>query len=129
MLNVKGSVHSVGAHAWLMNIDDLVKLVQQHFTDGLVLVVGSGLSAAEGMPTMSGLADYLKAGSGELSGEDAARWSDVVAALDAGNGLEAALFKHPPPESLETWVANSKLGSPRRLVDYSCRESGKSWAG
>lgn len=88
-----------------MNIDDIVKSIQHHFTDGLVLVVGSGLSAAEGMPTMSKLADYLKAESGTLSGEDAATWSDVVTVLDAGEGLEAALLKHSPPESLEIWIA------------------------
>lgn len=88
-----------------MNFDDLVKLIQKHFTDDLVLVVGSGLSAAEGMPTMSGLADYLKAESGELRGADAATWNGVVTVLDAGGGLEAALLTHPPPESLETWIA------------------------
>ena len=88
-----------------MNIDDIVKFIQHHFTDGLVLVVGSGLSAAEGMPTMSKLADYLRAESGTLSGADAATWSDVVTVLDAGEGLEAALLKHPPPELLDIWIA------------------------
>ncbi|HUZ94376.1 MAG TPA: SIR2 family protein [Edaphobacter sp.] len=88
-----------------MNIDDLVKLIQQHFTDGLVLVVGSGLSAAEGMPRMSDLAEYLNAESAKLSGENARFWRGVVTSLDAGEGLETALLKHPPPESLEIWIA------------------------
>ena len=34
-----------------MDYNDIVNFVQGHFTDGLALVIGSGLSAAEGIPT------------------------------------------------------------------------------
>jgi hypothetical protein len=55
-----------------VNYDDVVRFVQQHFTDGLVLVVGSGLSAAEGIPGMPALAGHLATSAHELVGEPAA---------------------------------------------------------
>jgi hypothetical protein len=39
-----------------MNINDLKKHLQNHFRDGLVTIVGSGLSVAEGIPGMPALA-------------------------------------------------------------------------
>lgn len=87
-----------------MTLDDIIKFIQEHFTDGLVLVVGSGLSVAEGMPGMPKLADYLKASASELEGGDAKRWSEIAVVLEANEGLEAALIKHAPSESLEAWI-------------------------
>ena len=88
-----------------MNYDDLVAFVQEHFTDGLALVVGSGLSAAEGIPGMPALAEHLCSSAPTLTGSDAALWPKITAVLDAGDGLEAALLKAPPSDSLETWIA------------------------
>ncbi len=76
-----------------MNYDDLVKFVQEHFTDGLALVIGSGLSAAEGLPGMPALATHLSNGAGVLTGTDATLWNQIKAVLNAGEGLEAALLK------------------------------------
>jgi SIR2-like domain len=87
-----------------MTFDDVIKFVQDHFTDGLVLVVGSGLSAAEGLPGMPALAAHLKANAIELKGDEAVDWSKIALSLSAKNGLEAALIKHPPSDSLETWI-------------------------
>jgi len=87
-----------------MTFDDVINFVQAHFTDGLVMVVGSGLSAAEGMPGMPALADHLKTSATELQGEDVTAWSNIVSMLDAKKGLEAALIKHAPSDSLETWI-------------------------
>jgi len=42
-----------------MKYAELTQFIQGHFTDGLVLVVGSGLSAAEGIPGMGVLAAHL----------------------------------------------------------------------
>ena len=53
-----------------MDCDALVTFVQEHFTDGLALVVGSGLSAAEGIPGMPALATHLSNGSGADRQED-----------------------------------------------------------
>ncbi|MHB8655573.1 MAG: SIR2 family protein [Terriglobia bacterium] len=87
-----------------MTLDDVIKFIQRHFTDGLVLVVASGLSTAEGMPGMPALADHLKAFAFELQGGDATVWSKIANLLEAKKGLEAALNKYAPSESLETWI-------------------------
>lgn len=88
-----------------MDYDTLVKFVQEHFTDGLVIVIGSGLSAAEGIPGMPELAKHLSDKSLALSGTDAAQWEAIRTALNAGDGLEAVLLKHPPSDALELWIA------------------------
>lgn len=88
-----------------MNFEALVKFVQEHFTDGLVLIIGSGLSAAEGIPGMPALATYLKNESGILTGPDKSLWNGIMAAMDSGEGLEAALLKQPPSETLEVWIS------------------------
>ncbi len=79
--------------------------MQGHFTDGLVLVIGSGLSSAEGIPGMPELATHLSARAGSLTGAEAKRWSQIKTVLDAGDGLEAALLKHAPTDALELWIA------------------------
>lgn len=87
-----------------MSIDTIVKFVQQHFTDGLVVVVGSGLSAAEGIPGMDALANHLNFMSSELAGEDSKQWVKIASVLAAKKGLEAALLENPPSTSLESWI-------------------------
>jgi len=82
----------------------LVNFVQSHFTDGLVLVIGSGLSAAEGIPGMVPLAEHLSANSHSLTGGDAWRWAKITKEIDEGEGLEAALLKNAPSETLEEWI-------------------------
>ena len=88
-----------------MNYEDLVIFVQRHFTDGLVLVIGSGLSAAEGIPGMVALGKYLNEGANSLTEVDAVLWDSIKAELDVGEGLEAALLAHPPSDTLEVWIA------------------------
>jgi hypothetical protein len=88
-----------------VTFEDVIRFVQEHFTDGLVIVIGSGLSVAEGMPGMSQIAKHLKACAVTLEGEDATVWSRIQSVLDSGTGLEAALLKHAPSESLEFWIA------------------------
>jgi SIR2-like domain len=97
------------------NYDALVKYVQGHFTDGLALVIGSGLSSAEGIPGMPEIAAHLSARAGALVGADAALWSLIQVDLDAGKGLEAALLKHAPTDDLEVWIAQgtSELLMPK----------------
>jgi len=98
-----------------MDYNALVTFVQEHFTDGLALVIGSGLSAAEGIPGMPALATHLSNGAGVLTGTDAMLWNQIKAVLDAGEGLEAALLKHPPSDTLEVWIAQEtcKLLMPK----------------
>jgi hypothetical protein len=89
--------------------EDLVRFVQNHFTDGLVIVVGSGLSEAEGIPGMRALAEHLLQSAVELSGEDAAAWSRVASVLTEGKGLEAALLEYAPSETLEAWIVRKTV--------------------
>lgn len=84
-----------------MDLHALKLRLQQHFTDGLVTVVGSGLSCAEGIPGMGELASHLGAtvASG-LDATDLARWEEILPVLPV-KGLEAAMLQLPPTPGLE----------------------------
>lgn len=90
-----------------MDLHSLKQELQDHLRDGLVTVIGSGLSCAEGLPGMGELADHLKTAIGPtLSPGDLAAWKEISIAI-AANGLEAALLKHPPSNTLEIAIGNS----------------------
>ena len=84
--------------------DSLVKFVQGHFTDGLTLVIGSGLSAAEGIPGMDALATHLINCESAVLKTDSTLWSQIKKDIEDGEGLEAALISHSPTETLEAWI-------------------------
>ncbi|WP_109152943.1 SIR2 family protein [Azospirillum sp. TSO5] len=85
-----------------MELDQLKRSLQDHFRDGLLVVVGSGLSAAEGIPGMGGLSDHLLAAvSPHVEEEDAPLWQNIKIGLASGNGLEDVLLAHPPSARLE----------------------------
>jgi hypothetical protein len=86
-----------------MDLDAVTRFVQEHFTDGLVVAIGSGLSAAEGLPGMPQLAAHLSASVSSLPASDASLWKAIESEIVA-SGLEAALLKHAPTESLEAWI-------------------------
>lgn len=87
-----------------MNIHDLKLLLQQHLTDGLVTIVGSGLSCAEGLPSMGELATHLDATvTVGLAAADTDRWHAISPLLPA-KGLEAALLEAPPTPGLEAAI-------------------------
>ena len=87
-----------------MDLHDLKQLLQQHFSDGLVTIVGSGLSCAEGLPGMTELANHLCTSlANGLSADDAKRWA-ALGPIVASEGLEAALLKQPPSPSLEAAI-------------------------
>jgi hypothetical protein len=88
-----------------MDLHQLKIRLQQHFTDGLVIIVGSGLSCAEGLPGMGTLAKHLCETVGpSLVGEDSSAWADIVPLIHA-NGLESALLKKAPSMGLEAAIA------------------------
>jgi hypothetical protein len=90
-----------------LELGELKSNLQRHLGDGLVTIVGSGLSCAEGMPGMSDLAAHLKATVlPQISTSDAAIWDKINADLDA-IGLEAALLKTQPSASLEAVIMTS----------------------
>lgn len=88
-----------------MDLHALKARLQAHLSDGLVTIVGSGLSCAEGLPGMGELADYLLANVGHgLSGADEAAWL-AVSPLISAKGLEAALLAAPPTPLLEASIS------------------------
>lgn len=75
-----------------MDTDELKRTLQEHFTDGLVTIIGSGLSAASGLPMMDELADYLlEEMPKRLTGKLKSQWQPIAQRLAGGIGLEPAL--------------------------------------
>jgi len=88
-----------------LELHDLKLMLQQYLTDGLVTVVGSGLSCAEGMPSMGELASHLdKTVMTDLGAGDIDRWRAISPLLPV-KGLEAALLEVPPTPGLELAIA------------------------
>lgn len=88
-----------------MDLHYLKVRLQEHLSDGLVTIVGSGLSCAEGLPGMGELAMYLQANvAAGLDGADATAWASA-SALFHSKGLEGALLAVPPTPTLELAIA------------------------
>jgi hypothetical protein len=84
--------------------DTLKRELQAIFADGLVTVIGSGLSCAEGLPGMVALATELSIKvPTAISEADKGTWESIEASL-ATDGLEGALLKHPPTEGIESAI-------------------------
>ncbi|KEH07469.1 hypothetical protein GY14_27110 [Delftia tsuruhatensis] len=104
-----------------MELHNVKVRLQEHLSDGLVTIVGSGLSCAEGLPGMGELADHLLAEVGAgLEGADAEAWARA-APLITSNGLEAALLAVPPTPALEAAIsaATGKLIAERERAVVS----------
>jgi hypothetical protein len=90
-----------------MDIGELKQRLQEHFTDGLVTIVGSGLSVAEGVPGMVAIADHLRREvPSRLSKESQEVWDHIAAELAGGTDLENTLLKHPPDTDLENVIVD-----------------------
>ena len=89
-----------------MELTEIKRQLQDHLSDGLVVVVGSGLSLAEGIPGMPALADHLKNKvPSRLHADSKQIWAGIENCLDAGEGLERALHKNIPDARLEELIA------------------------
>lgn len=85
-------------------LDTLKRELQAVFSDGLVTVIGSGLSCAEGLPGMGALATELSSKvPSAIADTDKVTWAAIEACL-ASDGLEGALLKHPPTEGIESAI-------------------------
>lgn len=82
-------------------LDGLKRHIQQ-FAANTVLIVGSGLSLAEGVSGMGALAQHLLATVPKQlpTGADA-HWQPIADALAKGMGLEEVLLRHPPTPAIE----------------------------
>lgn len=77
-----------------LELSEVKRQLQDHLQEGLLLIIGSGLSIAEGIPGMGPLAEHLKKRiSSELLLRLDPAWSEVIAALDKGDHIEAAMSK------------------------------------
>ena len=84
--------------------DALKKELQAIFSDGLVTVIGSGLSCAEGLPGMGALAtELISKVPSAIPDADKATWAAIESCL-ASDGLEGALLKHPPTDGIESAI-------------------------
>lgn len=91
----------------LDDLHDLKCHLQAFLTDGLAVVVGSGLSCAEGLPGMAELGRHLQAEVSRLSREeDGADWRAISDLID-DRSLEPALLAHPPGPELEAVIVDS----------------------
>ncbi len=87
------------------NVDEIKRSLQRHFTPGIVVVVGSGLSCAEGLPGMGMLADHLALADPHraLPPVDVAQWSVLVAEIRS-KGLEPALKISSIPDEIVAFL-------------------------
>ena len=120
-----------------MHLEDLKRLLQGNLTDGLVAVIGSGASAAVGLPTMSDVTDHLIHGfKGRLPDNTVPDWEAVLKQLWEGNGLETALAAVPENSDLIPFIVESTgalIAQKERdastpclegIVNYRCHDSG-----
>lgn len=83
-------------------IDSLFREIQSFFSSTTVLIVGSGLSSAEGLPGMGDLAQELIDKVPKDLQEDDELWGDIKKELEKEDAnLEAILLNYPPSERLE----------------------------
>ena len=112
-----------------MSTHELRRRIQDLFADGLVTIVGSGLSCAEGLPGMGALANRLKdVLPAQVSTEDETAWTEVATQLNAGEGLELALHKVAISTALETAIVQATadfLLVEEAKVLVACLNSGR----
>ena len=90
-----------------MDIHELKQRLQSHFTDGLVTIIGSGLSCAEGLPGMRELTAFLKTEIPQrVNGTDQQNWEEILNLLDEGLNIEEAMLRKPPTQSLEAHIVD-----------------------
>lgn len=89
-----------------MQLHELKTILQQHLTDGLVTIVGSGVSCAEGLPGMTFLADHLCIEVGtKIPADRQQEWQETIELIRT-EGLEAALLKRAPCPAIEMAISS-----------------------
>lgn len=100
------------------DLNSIKKRLQEHFTDGLVIIIGSGLSCAEGLPGMWALAKHLDENIPKVIEKKLlSEWNKIAKLIKDNGNLEEALIKIPPSETLQ--LAISKVVSNYILTSES----------
>ncbi|MBS6124387.1 MAG: hypothetical protein KH811_07100, partial [Veillonella sp.] len=87
------------------NLDEIKKNIQSFFDQGTVIIVGSGLSCAEGIPGMGKLAEKLiEDVPNMLNSQNMKIWEKVADALRKGQDLETALQQNPVTDDVENAI-------------------------
>ena len=110
-------------------LDNLKRWLQTIFTDKLVIIVGSGLSCAEGLPGMWHLGEKLKQEiPSKISDENLKTWNEIAACLES-DGLEGALLKHPANDAIESAIikitAEYVLNEEQKAINRCISENKK----
>lgn len=88
-----------------MELQNLKKELQNFFTDGLLTIIGCGLSCAEGIPGMTDLAAYLQENIPKKVPEKIlADWEPISELLNSGKDIETALNECVPSKDLENYI-------------------------
>lgn len=109
-----------------MKLHNVKEHLQNHLSDGLVIIVGSGLSCAEGIPGMIRLAKHLVDEIPKnIKGDDQELWTEISAFLAAGEDLESVLLKVKLSETLEAVVLDAThafilLHESKVIKEVSC---------
>lgn len=92
-----------------LELNKVKKQIQDHLQEGLLIIVGTGPSIAEGISGMRSLAEHLKKVMPlKMGSTPDPEWDNVVVALDRGDHLEAAMGKTKlHPRTIEVIVAET----------------------
>lgn len=103
-----------------MDLDHIKRIIQDFFQENTVTIVGSGLSAAEGIPGMSALGIELNKSVPLMlhNADDIALWSKISDSLSSNIGLEQALHITAPSQNIEEairkvtakFIGNAEMG-------------------
>lgn len=97
-----------------MTEGEIKKILQGVVGDGLLIIVGCGLSKAEGLPSMSDLAKHLIGAIPKLIlPEFRDEWDAVAGVLNGGTDLESALLAAPPSEGLREAIVEATVACIR----------------
>ena len=102
-----------------IELSNVKRHLQDHLQEGLLIVVGTGLSIAEGIPGMGSLADHLKkVVPQQLTSAPDPTWAQIVAALESGDNLEAAMEK----ATLQTTTVEAIVTAAATLISAAERK-------
>jgi hypothetical protein len=76
-----------------LDLTQLKRTLQDRLQEGLLIIVGTGLSMAEGVPGMGQLAEHLRNEIPRKLPSPDAEWNNIVISMDGGDDIETAMGK------------------------------------